>query len=219
MSDRKTRETAATYDRIVDDYEARANALTPEFAEFRSAFVNRLPRAARVLDLGCGPGRDGAHFRELGFRATGLDASPGMAARARRNGLPVAVGDHRRPPFRPATAEGVWSSATLLHVPRPDVPATLAAWHRLLRPGGILGLSTSLGDSQGWEDVPYAAADQYGADVELRRWFVHLQSDELLELLSAAGFTILTAQERTSHRRWLQVLAAKTAPPAGHGRR
>lgn len=206
MTDPTTRETAATYDRIVDDYEARALTVTPEFGAFRASFAERVPSAGLVLDLGCGPGRDAAHFIGVGFRVAALDASHGMAARARRNGVCVTVGDHRRPPFRTNVADGVWSSATLLHVPRGDVPATLTRWRQLLRPGAAFGLSTSLGDSEGWEDVPYAA-DAYDPEVELRRWFVHFGREELLDLIAGAGFKILSAQERTSHRRWLQVLA------------
>lgn len=206
MRDAVTRETAASYDRIVDHYEERAATVTPEFGSFRTAFAARVPPGGQVLDLGCGPGRDAAHFTVAGFRVVGLDSSPGMAARARRNGAAVAVGDHRRPPFGAGTADGLWSSATLLHVPRGDVSATLAQWRRVLQTGGVLGLSTSLGDSEGWEDVPYAADDD-APDVQLRRWFVHWSRGDLLALVIAAGFTVLSAEERTSHRRWLQVLA------------
>ena len=212
MNDATLRETAATYDRIVDDYEARATTVTPEFGAFRDRFAARVPAGGLVLDLGCGPGRDAAHFRGAGFRVAALDASPVMAARARRNGVPAAVGDHRRPPLRPGLADGLWSSASLLHVPRPDVPAALARWRQLLRPGAALGLSTSLGDSEGWEDVPYAA-DGRAADADLRRWFVHFRREELLELVAAAGFRVLSAQERTSHRRWLMILAQAEPHP------
>lgn len=204
MTDPAWAENSATYDRIVDDYEVQAGKVSPEFAAFRASFVTRLPERGQVLDLGCGPGRDAAHFMTLGLRVAALDASTGMVRRARQHGVPAAVGDHRRPPFGPAVADGVWSSATLLHVPRQDVPATLAAWRRLLRPHGVLGLSTSLGDTEGWEDVPYASDEP---EVDRRRWFVHFRRDELLGLLTAAGFTILSAEERSSHRKWLQVLA------------
>jgi SAM-dependent methyltransferase len=211
MTEQATRETAATYDRIVDDYEARATQIAPEFAAFRTDFASHVSAGGLVLDLGCGPGRDAAYFRDRGFRVAGIDASSGMAARARRNGVAVAVGDHRHPPLLAGTADGVWSSASLLHVPRPEVPPTLLAWGRLLRPGGVLGLSTSLGDSEGWEDVPYATDETDG--LERRRWFVHHHRGELLRLIESAGFKILSVEERTSHRRWLQVLAEAEFDP------
>jgi SAM-dependent methyltransferase len=38
----------------------------------------------RILDLGCGPGRDLETFRRLGHEAVGLDGQPRFAARARQ---------------------------------------------------------------------------------------------------------------------------------------
>ena len=100
---------------------------------------------------------------------------------------------------------GLWSSAALLHVPREEVPATLWAWHALLAPGGLLGLSTSMGTDEGWERVPYAGDGPTGGP--LHRWFVHHDQEALLALLRAAGFTIASATRRTSQRDWLMVLA------------
>ena len=46
------------------------------------AFVSMLPPRARVLDWGCGSGRDSLALRKLGFDVTSADASPVMAAEA-----------------------------------------------------------------------------------------------------------------------------------------
>ena len=206
MRDPAVEETARSYDRIVASYEASAVQPAPERLAFRDRFVQALPAGALLVDAGCGPGHDVEHFREWGLRALGVDASAGMATRVRERGLAVALGDLRRLPVRPHSLDGLWSSASLLHVPRDDVPATLASWHGLLRPGGVLGLITSLGADDGWEAVPYAPATQHGG-VQLRRWFVHHDREALLEMLARAGFSVRSADERVSHRRWLQVLA------------
>jgi SAM-dependent methyltransferase len=53
------------------------------------AFIDRLtqwlqlPLTAQILDLGCGWGRHTRSFAELGYRATGLDLSPRLIAKAR----------------------------------------------------------------------------------------------------------------------------------------
>lgn len=199
------RQTADTYDRIVRDYDARTAQPAPEYVAFRNAFCDRLAAGSRVVDLGCGPGRDAVAFQQRGLEVLGLDASTGMVRRTRERGVPAVVGDHRRPPFADAMAGGVWSSASLLHVPRDDVDPTLRSWRRLLVRGGVLGLSTSLGSSEGWEDAPYAADEPQPA--QLRRWFVHHERQSLLDLIAATGFAVIRVDERTSHRRWLQVLA------------
>lgn len=193
--------TTQTYDRTAADYDARTRDPAPAYLHARTSFAASV--AGPVVDLGCGPGRDLAALRDAGVQAFGVDLSAGMLALASGRGLPVARGDLRRPPLRPRSLGGIWSSAALLHIPREQVPATLRAWHELLRPGGRLGLSTSLGTDEGWEALPYPGPPVDGAG----RWFVHHEPDVLLALVAAAGFQVLGASERESHRRWLQVTA------------
>lgn len=190
--------TRQTYDRIAQQYDEKAGAPTPELLAFREGFASRV--RGPVADLGCGPGRDLARMRESGLDVLGIDLSAGMLALARTRG-PVVLGDLRRPPLRPGSLGGIWSSASLLHVPRQDVPAALGTWHTLLSPDGVLGLSTALGDAEGWEPVPY--------DLGVRRWFVHHEEDALVAMLREVGFEVLSAERRTTHRHWLMVLAGK----------
>lgn len=199
-------QTRASYDQVAVDYDRRSQHVTGSYVQFRAGFAaDVLMIPGPVADLGCGPGRDVAVLRAAGLPAVGVDLSRGMLAVARRRGVPTVQGDLREPPLRAASLSGLWSSAALLHVPRPDVVATLAAWHRLLRPHGHLGLSTSLGQHDGWELVPYAGDGPSGGD--LHRWFVHHDQAELLALLGRAGFTVTSAEKRTSHRTWVQIRA------------
>ena len=48
-----------------------------------------VPEGARVLDLGCGDGRDAACFAALGHHVLGLDACGEAVARARTRGSPA----------------------------------------------------------------------------------------------------------------------------------
>jgi SAM-dependent methyltransferase len=201
------RETAESYDRIVDSYEAHSAEPPPERTAFLDRFIERVHGHGLVLDAGCGPGHDLDAMAARGLTARGLDASMGMARRAHSRGHAVLAADLRRPPVQPGCLDGLWSSASLLHVPRADVPPTFAAWRRLLRPGGVLGLITSVGDDEGWEAVPYAPAAQH-AGIPLRRWFVHHRRESLTQLLIESGFTVEYCGEREGRRRWLQILAA-----------
>lgn len=199
--------TARSYDLIAAEY-ARANASVPsETATFREAFVARVRAGGVVADLGCGPGRDALFFASAGLHVIGIDASGEMVRLAVTNGADARMGDLRQPDLAPGSVDGIWSSASLLHVPRRDVPRTLRAWHRALAPGGVLGLVTSTGVDEGWEHVPYDPGKQ-AAPSGVRRWFVHHEKPELLGLLADAGFHVDAASERVSHRVWLQVLAS-----------
>lgn len=202
------RETAESYDRIIESYEAQAAQPPPERTAFLGRFIGRVGHQGVVLDAGCGPGHDLDALRARGLTAVGLDASIGMARRARSRGHLVMVADLRRPPISPGVLDAVWSSASLLHVTRADVAPTLVAWQRLLRQGGVLGLITSLGGDEGWEAVPYKPGSQH-VGVPLRRWFVHHDREALMRSISEAGFRVDHSEERDGHRRWLQVLATK----------
>jgi SAM-dependent methyltransferase len=195
----------AAYDLVAASYAKRNAVAAPDHVEHQRAFLAAL-RGTAVADAGCGPGRDAAWFAAEGVQAVGFDASVEMLARARAASVPVAHADLRALPVRDGSLDGLWSSASLLHVPREQVPATLRGWRRCLRDGGVLGLATSLGGTEGWEDVPYDVATQ-PLDAKVRRWFVHHTREGLLALLADAGFTVLSAAERISRRHWLQVLA------------
>lgn len=206
MSDPELRETARSYDRIVDSYEAQATNAPPARTAFVDQFIDRVRPSGVVLDAGCGPGHDVSHFVARGLDAFGIDTSIGMARRAFERGQRVAVADIRRPPLAAGSIDALWSSASLLHVPRPDVASTLASWKGLLRPGGLLGLITSLGGDEGWEAVPYAVGTQHG-DVPLRRWFVHHERNALEKAIRESGFLVAHSAVREAHRQWLQLVA------------
>ncbi len=133
---------AANAERFVGKY--REWSLTALHGEaFRDALPNLAGRPPRVLDLGCGPGADSATFVDAGLDAVGLDITRPFL-RAARDDVSRArflQGDMRRLPVRDDAADGLWSSAAFLHLPRSDAASTLREFARVLRPGGPLLLS------------------------------------------------------------------------------
>lgn len=198
--------TLAAYDLVAGDYATRNAAATADHVAHQEEFAALVGAGGLVADAGCGPGRDALWFAARGLRVAALDGSRAMVTRAAAAGVPVARADLRALPVRDGALDGLWSSASLLHVPRPQVPAVLRDWRRCLRAGGVLGLTTSTGGDEGWEVVPYdVAAGPLAAPVQ--RWFVHHDRDPLLALLAGAGLTVTSVAERIGARRWLQVLA------------
>lgn len=200
--------TAATYDRIALEYARRSDddASSQEFLDWRTTLLDS---HGPLVDLGCGPGRDLAAFAAAGVPCLGIDLSAGMLAVAAQRGLPVVRADLRRPPVLPGSVGTVYSVAALLHVPREQVPATLAAWTALLRPGGRLHLSTSLGAGEGWELVPYAPDRGPQEAQRLERWFVHHDLDHLVADVTDAGLVVESVSTRVSHRSWAMVSARR----------
>jgi ADP-ribose pyrophosphatase YjhB (NUDIX family)/2-polyprenyl-3-methyl-5-hydroxy-6-metoxy-1,4-benzoquinol methylase len=174
--------TAASYDAIAQNFADR-------WFDFRlheqiARFVDHLRSGARVLDLGCGPGRDVAHLQELGFHAVGVDLSAGMLAEGRRRGVgPLVRADMRVLPFADGSFNGLWCCASLLHVPKTRVPAVLSEYRRVLGHGHLF-LAVKRGEGEAWVT---------GKDGG-RRLFAYYHPAEIELLVERAGFQVRDCQ-------------------------
>ncbi len=111
-------------------------------------FLSLLPEGGRVLDAGCGSGRDSLAFLERGYEVTALDASGAMAELASRYiGRPVLRLSFDEVGFEDRF-DGVWACASLLHVPRRRMPEVLGCLARSLKPGGVMYASFRYGDGE-----------------------------------------------------------------------
>ncbi len=111
-------------------------------------FLSLLPAHARILDAGCGSGRDALAFLERGYEVTAIDASEAMAKLASRHiGRPVLKLPLGRIEFD-NHFDGVWACASLLHVPRLAMRDVLNRLARSIKAGGILYASFRYGDEE-----------------------------------------------------------------------
>ena len=200
VSDEATRHNQGAYDTIAALYAQRQARRDLPFLDLRRAFAARLPPAADLADLGCGPAVDGAWFGATGHRVTGIDRSAGMLATAGRV-LPgrLVQADLRSIPLASASLDGIWCCAALLHVPEDQTVLVLDEIRRALRPGGHLALITALGEGARLEPVPYSPGTE--------RWFFYRRASQLREQLRLARLRILAATEEPASRHWFKVLA------------
>ena len=71
--DQRVRATVGSYDRVVGEYAARNAEASPDLKGFRELFAGSVGAGGRVVDLGCGPGRDSLALGRKGLRVTGVD--------------------------------------------------------------------------------------------------------------------------------------------------
>lgn len=128
----------AWYDINAEAYRQAAEACRPQ-AEW-DIFLRDLPPRSRILDAGCGTGRDLEVFRAAGHRVTGLDPSAEMRRIARaRLGACVRLRAERLQEFQDPEGswDGVWAMASLLHIPAAEQATVVAKLFQSLSPGGI----------------------------------------------------------------------------------
>jgi len=144
------------------------------------ALLGALPRdrPLRILDLGCGPGRDLVELVRRGHDVVGLDGCRAFVEMARAHaGVEVLHQDLLRLDLPPATFDGIFANASLFHVPRVRLPQVLARLRNALREGGVLFCSNPRGDNhESWADGRYACF----LDLDVwRELFVAARFDEI----------------------------------------
>jgi ubiquinone/menaquinone biosynthesis C-methylase UbiE len=94
----------------------------------------------RVLEVGCATGALTAYLADNGFRATGLDRSSAMIARAKKDHphVDVLVGDATLLPYDDNAFDGVVAASVINVVA--DAKPVLSEMHRVCAPGGTLSV-------------------------------------------------------------------------------
>ena len=143
MSDR---ETIAFYQREAPYY-TDSGSQGP--SRHLDTFLDRLDPGARVLELGCGGGRDAAHMVSRGFEVDPTDATPAMVRKAQeRWNLPARILR-----FGELAAhdeyDAVWAHASLLHCPRDELASVLERVHAALKQNGWFFANFKAGETEG----------------------------------------------------------------------
>lgn len=112
------------------------------------AFLAYIPAGGRILDAGCGSGRDTKVFAERGYQVTAFDASETMARLASEfTGLPVAQMRFEDVAYE-SEFDGIWTAATLLHVPRKNLDEAFSRLLKALKVGGHWYMSFKKGQGE-----------------------------------------------------------------------
>ncbi len=174
------------YERIARDYAGEVDEEDDPAMRraVRSLFLERLP-GPRVLEIGCGPGKDSRALHEAGCSVLATDFSERFVTivRERYPDIEARVMDMTAPDLPDGSFDGVYGFATFVHLPRSSAATTLAGLRRLLRPGGLLFLALISSTThreyviEDWGGVP-------GNEMLFTCW----DEQEISDLLRVVGF-------------------------------
>ena len=125
------------------------------FSKMQLRFISKLPKQAKILDLGCGSGRDSLAFLNAGFDVEAIDGSKKMCEIAQsKTGLSVRnirfgqLDDQNK-------YDGVWACASLLHLPKNELPKVFSKIIEALKEEGIFYSSFKYGSFEGYRNGRY----------------------------------------------------------------
>ena len=166
----------------------------------RDKFINLLKTGAKILDVGCGSGRDAKAFLDMGYQVTAIDASEQICREAEQLlGQTVVCMDFQSIDFR-QKFDGIWACASLLHVPKQEMNEVLQKLRIALKEEGVLYASFKYGN---------------GERISRGRFFNDYNEDLLKELIEHCHFKIIEifitqdVREGRNAERWVNVLARK----------
>lgn len=192
--------TTEAYNKIAEEYNKRnfIHFFNKEYDFFKSIIFGK-----KVIDLGCGTGRDAEFFVNDGFDYLGVDSSEKMLKIAKekvKNGYFLTM-DLRNIDFSPKSFNGFWASASLLHFSKKEVPVILKSFYNLLNNDGVGFVSVK---EKREIDEGIIKEDKYGG---IERFFSFYTKEELTDFLKKTGFTIIKysylLEEAPSNTKWL----------------
>jgi SAM-dependent methyltransferase len=175
------------------DQEAKRLCAKYESADMSQihAWLNEvIPAGSRILELGCGSGREAAFLHSKGYRVLATDGSEAILREAisfhpelqgviSRLTIPAAF------PFRDASFESVLAIGVLMHLQEEDIQLTVNEVSRVLTASGCFVFSVP-----GSRDD----LDANGRDIGGRQ-HTFLHESRWTELLGAAGLEIVTRRK------------------------
>ena len=199
--------TIDSYDKTVDEYVKIISSF--EQLPQLEIFANLMPAKGKILDLGCGPGQHSKFFSDLNFNVTGIDLSKNMISRARskyRN-IDFKVMDIYNLKFDNLFFDGIWASASLLHIEKSKVLKVLIDLKKILKDDGYIYISLKVGNGE-----KLIKDDRYNGVPKFFSFFQPIEIEEFLDISGLQIFEKDIVNERKTYdtNSWLHLFVIKS---------
>ncbi|MEK6835285.1 MAG: class I SAM-dependent methyltransferase [Nanoarchaeota archaeon] len=195
----KIKEAIEAYDKIATTY---ADYTFPKLLQFQlNKFISLLV-GKKILDAGCGPGRDLQYFNQEGLDVTGIDISRGMLRECkRRTGITALDMDMRKMSFQDNSFDGIWCMASLSDIEKDEAPKVIDEFYRVLKRGGVIYIAVKEG-----EGMQVVKKKKYN---DMPRIYVYYKLSELQELLKKKFFVLSSVTANDEGTSWVEIFAKK----------
>lgn len=202
-------ETIKTYDNVAQEYMERyqkhgdQNNMQP----FLDKFIVLLTTGKKVLDIGGGAGFDAKYLSDKGCIVTSIDLSEKLLEIARQIAPKVEFikMDMRDMTFDDATFDGVWASASLLHIPKSEIKGVIGKIYSILKHKGVIYLGFKQGEGE-----KFVTNEGKGNLPGVKRFFSFYSAEEIKQLLIDQGFEIIEFVSDTNRENvWLNYIYRK----------
>lgn len=200
MPEKEILETIETYNIFAEKYSQIYGSIDI-IKNLLDYFVDNL-NGNKIIDIGCGPGRDAKYFHELGFNVTGIDLSKKLLKILKNNssGLELCLADMRNLNFKDDCFDGIWACASFLHIPKKHAKSTLQEFYRILKPNGLMFICVLEGEGENLVKTP-----RFGKQ---KRFFADYSISKFEDLIQSADFTIIKKIiEPKKEVTWINVFA------------
>lgn len=175
-----------------------------EFKEIQSRFLRYLKPGSRILDLGCGSGRDTKYFLQKGFLVEAIDGSAQMCKIASDyTGICV-----ERKLFQDIDDrdkyDGIWACASLVHLPYNVLIQTFDSVGTAMREKSVFYASFKYGEFEGWRK------ERYFTDMTEEKMAEVLRQTQLFELKEM--WITSDARAGREEEKWLNIILVKSFP-------
>ncbi len=162
------------YNKNSKDFFSRT--INADVQELYQKFLEHVPKGGRILDAGCGVGRDSRFFLSKGYDVVPFDGSLEMVKMTSN----LIGKDALHMLFQEMQFsnefDAVWANASLLHVPYEELRGVLEGFHKALLPSGVLYASFKYGTSvRQAEDRVFFDMDEATIEPYLNGLFVPLE--------------------------------------------
>lgn len=126
-------------------YEGTVNA---DMSKLQDKFLSQLVPKGKILDLGCGSGRDSLAFIKKGFRVSMIDPSEEMCRFAETLTGQKCDCMKAQDIQWDEEFDGIWACASLLHVGEKDTAEVYHKLERAIKHGGIIFVTYKYGEGE-----------------------------------------------------------------------